>query len=207
MSRLMALFYDGVMGFAERACLGDWRRELLDGASGRILDIGAGTGIILKHLPEHADLEVFLAEPDPDMRQVLAKRLSLRPQLKARILDAASSRIPLGDSSMDFVMVSLVLCTVPDARRTLCEIRRVLKPDGWLLFLEHVGGRMGTNYRTLQDVVTPVWRRLAGNCHLNRDTETAIQEAGFRILSIRRASMARGLPLITPCIRGVAIPL
>ena len=102
-------------------------------------------------------------------------------------------------------MASLVCCSVTNLERALREIRRVLKPGGGLVFMEHVADEHGTRRRRWQNRITPLWRKLAGNCHLNRETEAAILAAGFTIRDIRRENMRKAISLVEPTIRGIAI--
>lgn len=203
MSFLAARLYDRFMAGAERACLGEWRRQLLEQVHGDVLEIGAGTGANIEHYPDSVS-RLVLAEPDRHMRRILERYVSDRGIGAIRINDDSAERIRAGDGSFDFAVTALVCCSVSDLRASLLEIRRVLRPGGRLVFLEHVAAAEGTSRRRWQDWITPVWRPVMGNCHLNRDTERAMLDAGFRMKEIRRESMRKAMPILRPTIRGIA---
>lgn len=205
MSRLFAAVYDPFMRKSERACLSEWRRELLSALEGRVLEIGAGTGANVPHWP--ATLErLVLTDPDEHMMKRLRRRLDEdSPVLRAspEVLVANADALPFGDASFDAIVSTLVLCSVPDQATTLAELRRVLRPGGTLVFLEHVAsddeGRLRWQRR-----LEPLWSRIAGNCHLTRRTAEAISSAGFTIEVLVKESMRKALPVVRPTIRGRA---
>ena len=133
--RVFAFGYDWFLGMSERAGLSQRRRELLAAARGRTIEVGAGTGLNLVHYP--AVPELVLAEPNPNMVKRLRARVehSLRV---AEVVQAPGERLPFPDDSFDTAVMTLVLCTAPDPEIVLAEVARVLRPDGLLLFLEHV---------------------------------------------------------------------
>ena len=202
MSYLGAYFYDRFLLPAEEACLKDWRRDLLKNIYGDVLEIGAGTGLNLEHYPESLG-SLVMSEPDKHMREQLIKKIPAI-QHDVKVSTGKAEEIDADDESYDFVVASLVCCSVSNLDSVLMEIRRVLKPGGRLVFLEHVAAPAGTNRRRWQNLANPFWRRLAGNCHLNRETESAISAAGFEILEIKRESMRKAIPLVRPTIRGIA---
>jgi ubiquinone/menaquinone biosynthesis C-methylase UbiE len=199
MSWLMATIYDGMMRGSEEACLGAWRAELLRELSGAVLEIGAGTGATLGRYPK-AVTRLVMSEPDPHMRRKLQARLSSHVEVS----EASIEKLPFEDKSFDAVVCSLVLCSVRDQKTALAQIRRVLKPGGRLVFLEHVAADGKPNRLKWQHRIEPVWKHLMGNCHLTRRTEAEIQAAGFRIERIQRESMRKALPVCRPSIRGIA---
>jgi ubiquinone/menaquinone biosynthesis C-methylase UbiE len=207
MSYFGALFYDKFMLPAEEGCLRDWRRELLAGVRGDVLEIGAGTGASLECYPDSVN-RLVLSEPDRHMRrQIIQKTRSCNLPCKQNITvngDTAEI-ISSENEAFDFVVTSLVCCSVRSLENALIEIRRVLKSGGQLVFLEHVAAAEGTRRRRWQNLLNPFWQRLAGNCHLNRLTESAILTAGFQIQEIRRESMRKAMPLVRPTIRGIAV--
>ena len=191
------------MATAEDACLREWRRELLQQVSGDVLEVGAGTGANIEFYPESV-IRLTLSEPDRHMRKQLEHRVA--GSTKNILVSAGSAEIiDAQDESFDFVVASLVCCSVSDQGAALLEIRRVLKPEGCLVFLEHVAAENGTRRRLWQNRVTPLWRKLAGNCHLNRETEAALLSAGFNIRDIKRESMRKAVSLVKPTIRGIAV--
>lgn len=142
---LSARLYDAVLALAERRALRAWRAELLAGASGDVLEIGAGTGANLPWYPPSVG-RLLLLEPDATMR----KRLARRAPAKATVLAGRGRQLPLGTGTVDTVVSTLVLCSVGDVDEVLAEVRRVLRPGGRLLLLEHVAAPTGTRTRAAQ---------------------------------------------------------
>ncbi|WP_211333557.1 class I SAM-dependent methyltransferase [Sinobacterium caligoides] len=188
----------------EQACLIEWRADLLKGVDGKVLEIGAGTGASLALYPNNSSLELYLAEPDHNMRSQLAEKVNASNLSNVAILACPSEAIESEDNFYDHVFVSLVCCSVNDVEASLQEIKRVMKPGGRFIFLEHVAAEEGTKRRKWQGRVNFLWRKLAGNCHLNRETEKHIKQAGFIITEIKRESMRKSMPLVRPTIRGIA---
>jgi len=173
---IFAALYDPIRASAERRCIGGRRRRLLAGARGAVLEIGGGTGANLTH---YRDVDrVTIAEPDPFMRNRIGPKLE-DARVPVEVSAAGAESLPFPDGSFDTVVSTLVLCTVPDQETALDEVRRVLRPGGRLLFIEHV--RAAEPMARWQDRLEPLWRRLLGGYHLNRDTVAAIEEAGFEI--------------------------
>ena len=198
----MAALYDPVLHFSERIAFSQWRAEVLAGAHGRVLEIGAGTGLNLPHYPPAVD-ELVLVEPDPHMRKRLTRRAS-RCRRRLMIVDAGAVPLPFGDGEFDAVVSTLVLCTVPDVPEALREVRRVLRTGGRFLFLEHVGGAEGSRRLRWQRRLEPSWRRLAGDCHLSRHTLQTISAAGFDVAWVRSEDLPGPLRLGSPVVRGDA---
>lgn len=203
MSWLMAAVYDGFMKKSEEACLAQWRAELLRDVSGSVLEIGAGTGATLTLYPKNVTLLV-MAEPDAHMRRKLAQKIAAAGEARVEISDASIERLPFPAETFHAVVSSLVLCSVPDQAAALAEIRRVLKPGGRLVFLEHVAADSNPARLKWQGRIEPVWKHLMGNCHLTRRTETALLAAGFELEAVKRESIRKALPIVRPSIRGVA---
>jgi ubiquinone/menaquinone biosynthesis C-methylase UbiE len=161
----------------------DRRRETLAGLSGRVIEIGSGSGPNFRHYPD-AVTELVAVEPEPNLRQraLEAARESGRP---VRVLDAVADRLPFADGSFDAAVAVLVLCSVPSQAAALGELHRVLRPGGELRFYEHV---IGTSRRlsTLQRALAPGLEKAFGGCRADRDTTRAIEDAGFRIERNRR---------------------
>ncbi len=204
MPSIIAFFYDKVMKATEQACLIDWRRELLKDVDGKVLEIGAGTGASIDLYPVKKSIELTLSEPEKSMREQLDKKIQ---QLKSKnivVINSTAEEIISPDSTFDYVFMSLVCCSVQDVSKALKEIKRVLKPAGKFIFLEHVAAKPGTNRRKWQNRLNAIWRKIAGNCHLNRETEMLIVEAGFTIVEIKRESLRKALSIVRPSIRGVA---
>src|SRR4051794_9047345 len=171
--RVFALVYDPSLSLGELAGMRRRRRRLLARARGRVVEIGAGTGLNLRHYPEGLD-ELILLEPEPAMRRKLARRAGPGVQ----IVDAVAEQLPFADGSVDTVVSTLVLCTVDDPQRALEEIARVLRPDGELLFVEHVRAESPRLARW-QDRLREPWQRFACGCRCNRATVELMSACGF----------------------------
>jgi ubiquinone/menaquinone biosynthesis C-methylase UbiE len=202
-SWIVSKIYDRFMASAEREVLGDWRRELLATAKGRVLEVGAGTGLNLKYYSKSVT-DVTAVEPDRHMRAQLARRIEQAPNPGVRLVDARAEQLPFSDDSFDTVVATLVLCSVDDVEAALQEFRRVLKPGGRFLFVEHVAAREHSGRLAWQRRLEPVWKRVADNCHLTRRPADAMREAGFELVDLTRESMGKGLPILRPTIRGEA---
>jgi ubiquinone/menaquinone biosynthesis C-methylase UbiE len=184
--RFFAMAWPLIAAAGERFGLSKWRRQMLKGAGGRVIEVGAGAGANFAHYPATVT-EVAAVEPEPALRRraiQAARKAGVRVQVRA----GNAERLPFDDGEFDTAVTSLVLCSVPDQGRALAEIRRVLRPGGQLRFLEHVRARGGGLLRLQRVLDATVWPPLAGGCHLTRDTERAIREAGFEISRIRRFS-------------------
>ena len=204
MAWLRACCYDLALRNTEARCLSAWRAALLRDARGVILDVGAGTGLNVRHVPK-ADTRLILTEPDGDMRARLTRRVAQeRPD--AEVLDAPAEALPLPDHSVDVVVCTLVLCSVPEQAPALAELRRVLRPDGRLLFLEHVAAEEGSALLRWQRRIEPLWWHIAERCALTRHTDQALLDAGFSIETITPERMRGGVPWVSPTLRGVARP-
>jgi len=204
MGRLMAHFYDRFMRQSEEACLMKWRRELLHGTHGQVLEVGSGTGITLPLYPESVQ-HLVLSEPDRHMRGKLSEKIKTANAAAVDVSDATLDSLPFADGTFDFVTCMLVFCSVPDLSRSIAEVRRVLVPNGRLVFLEHVAAEDRPRRLRWQRRVEPIWKRVSGNCHLTRRTEQAIVDHGFELEQIQRESIRKAMPITRPSIRGLAI--
>jgi ubiquinone/menaquinone biosynthesis C-methylase UbiE len=199
--RIMALVYDPFVWLGELAGMRRRRRTLLSGARGRVVELGAGTGLNIAHYPDDGIDDLVLMEPEPAMRRRLARRLQ-RHGHPARIVDAPAECLPLTDESVDTVVSTLVLCTVEDPERALGEIARVLRPGGQLLFIEHV--RSSSRFLgAWQDYLFRPWRGFAGGCCCNRPTGELMRACGFAVAA--DDGVWRGMPrIVRPLIVGRA---
>lgn len=171
---VFAAIYDRMFAAVEDGGLREIRARLLADASGRTLEVGAGTGLDLPHYPD-AVSELVLTEPDPHMARRLRDAVASSPfASRARVVEAPAEALPFEAGSFDTVVSGLVLCSVEDPERTLAEIARVLCPGGRLLFLEHVRAPEGSTRARWQDRLERPWGLIAGGCHPNRRTVEAI---------------------------------
>jgi ubiquinone/menaquinone biosynthesis C-methylase UbiE len=200
---MFAAMYDRGLQATEDAGLREMRRELLAGARGRVLELGAGTGANLDLYPDGVG-ELDLVEPDPHMAKRLRATVA-RSGRKATVVEAPAERLPFADASFDTAVVTLVLCTVPSPPAALSEAARVLKPGGRLLFLEHV--RAGdAELARWQDRLEKPWRFLGDGCHCNRDTVATLAASGFEIEDLQRGQLPKAPPIVRPLARGTATP-
>jgi SAM-dependent methyltransferase len=198
---LFAAVYDRLLAPAEAAGLAGHRRRLLASARGRVLEIGAGTGLNLAHYPTNTVDEVVLLEPDGAMRRRLADRARTAP-VPVQVRAGGVADLGPGDGPFDTVVATLVLCSVPDLAAAIQSIGAVLADNGEFLFLEHVAvpglrGRM-------QRLATPVWRHLAGGCRLDRDPILAATDGGLAVIECNRFDLPAAAPIMRAAVRGRA---
>jgi len=200
--RLFAAMYDRGLKGTEDAGLREMRRETLADAQGRTIDLGAGTGANLALYPD-AVTELVLAEPDPHMIKRLRQKLAESGR-DAEPVEAPAERLPFEDSSFDTAVFTLVLCTVPDPETALAEAARVLKPDGKLLFVEHVRAK-DAGLARWQDRLEKPWRFVGDGCHCNRDTVATIEASPLTVEEVERGRLPKAPPLVRPLVRGSAV--
>jgi len=184
MSKWFPKFYDTLMEPLERRGFRDIRKELIHKATGIVLEIGSGTGFNFPYYEDTQVIKVFAVEPEPLMREQSLARAA-RATVPIEVILARGEELPFPDNSFDTIVGTLVLCTIPDPFKALEEIRRVCKPDGQILFFEHVRLNHPVLSR-LQDWLTPLWKHLCDGCHLNRNTLQIIKKAGFEVVRIKR---------------------
>ena len=196
---MFAAFYDRVSKGSEEAGLREERRQLLAAAEGATLEIGAGTGLNLEHYPE-AVTRLVLTEPDEHMRRRLARRVSeVRPSTE--IVAAGVEGLPFPDGTFDTVVVTFVLCSVPQQEAALAEVARVLKPGGRLLFLEHVRSD-DEKLAKWQDRITPLYNIVG--CNPNRDTLAAIEASALAVETVEHGEVPKAPKVERPLITGTA---
>ncbi|TNC25459.1 class I SAM-dependent methyltransferase [Amycolatopsis alkalitolerans] len=202
-NRLFAWWFARYGGRNEARGNARLRAELLAGVSGRVLEVGVGTGLNLPHYPAGVE-QLTAAEPEPTMREKAAGAAARAP-VPVRLVDAFADALPVEDSSQDAVVVSGLLCSVPDPVAALVEFRRVLRPGGELRFYEHVRARQPVRAR-FQDLSDHVWPRLMGGCHPNRRTLETIRATGFEIEHVRDLIFPPGakVSVVAPRIHGLA---
>ena len=189
---------------ADRRGAADHRRRLLEGLSGRVVEVGAGHGPNFAHYPATVT-HVLAVEPEATLREQ-AQHAAARARVPVTVVAGTADALPLGDGEADAVVASLVLCSVPDQAGALAEARRVLRPGGELRFYEHVIARRQPKRAILQLADrSGLWPKLAGGCHPARDTTAAIERAGFTIETLERFgfSPCRLQPKV-PHVLGVA---
>ena len=177
------------------------RQELLAGLSGRVVEIGTGIGSNFAHYPLTVT-EVVAIEPEPYLRAKSEAAASSAP-VPVRVLDGVADDLPLEDESVDAGVVSLVLCSVPNQASALAELRRVIRPGGELRFYEHVISNRKSRRGVQRFMDATFWPRVAGGCHMTRDTRAAMDAAGFVVQRSRRFPFPPG-PLGIPHILGTA---
>ncbi len=168
------------------------RRRLIPSAQGRVLEIGVGSGL---NLPLYTNAVTHLIGLDTSPRLLsMARQVHPGAPVPTELIEGSAESLPMEDKSIDTVVTTWTLCTIPDVLAALREMRRVLKPSGELLFVEH-GRSPDTKVRRWQDRLTPVWKRVGGGCHLNRPIRELLQQSGFRIEQIDTGYMKGPKPM------------
>lgn len=180
-----------------------YRERVVAAAEGRVLEIGIGSGLNLPFYHRNGPEEILGLEPSPRLIN-MAQRVAAGPPMPVRFIEGSAEQIPLEAKSIDCVVTSWTLCSIPNAHTALGEMRRVLKPSGRLLFVEH-GQAPEQNVRKWQNRLTPVWARVSGGCHLNRPIQSLIEDAGFRLDRLDTGYMP-GPKLMTFMYEGSARP-
>ncbi|MBI1885895.1 MAG: class I SAM-dependent methyltransferase [Chloroflexi bacterium] len=202
-----AAIYDRMMASAEKSFMRKVREEIAGGASGRVLEIGCGTGANFAYYRDGAS-EIIATDPNPYMLE-RARRKAAALSRPIDIRAASAEELPFEDGSFDTVVSTLNFCTIPEPPRALAEIKRVLKAGGEFRFYEHV--RYDHAFGAFwQDLVTPVWRWFGAGCHPNRDVASLIREAGFDFVELEHSKPLPPVPPMVfsrPHIKGIARPL
>lgn len=196
---MIGWLYDFLADRSGQAGTLERRRALLASLEGEVIEIGAGTG---RSLPFYERARRVVAiEPDESM----AKRIELRlPEVRVpvEVVAGSAEALPFPDESFDAAVAAFVLCTIADPARALAEVHRVLRPGGQLALLEHVRG--SDRLASWQDRLTPLHSRLAGGCHLNRDTLATVARAGFDVNGVEPVRLEEPIAIYRPGIQGVA---
>jgi ubiquinone/menaquinone biosynthesis C-methylase UbiE len=204
--RFFARYYPIVMGWSEKAGEAERRHELIATATGRTLEIGAGSGQNLPHYPTTVT-ELTISEPSLHMIRQLTKRFddAPPPARTRRLIQAGAEELPFRDGTFDTVVATFVHCSIPDPAAALREIARVLRPQGRYLFIEHVRSSDSPMLARFQDLVEVPHRYLAAGCYPNRRTERLLAESPLTVSELIHERMPRALPTVRPNIRGVAV--
>jgi ubiquinone/menaquinone biosynthesis C-methylase UbiE len=196
-----ARFYDRMTAGAEKSGLRAHRQVLLAKASGKVLEIGGGTGANLPFYGSGVE-SLTITEPSEPMARRLERRLD-QHQVPAEVVRAPAEELPFESGSFDAAVSTLVLCTVSDQERALGELRRVLRPGGRLLFIEHVRSE-SVRLARWQERLNPVQRVIGCGCNCNRATVDEARTAGFKITEVSRDELHRVPPWVRPLVVGVA---
>jgi ubiquinone/menaquinone biosynthesis C-methylase UbiE len=206
--RLFAVYYPSLVRRSDRAGQAHTRERLLAHAQGATLEIGAGSGANLPWYP-NAVTELVLADPSPYMLDHLRSSLaSMSEWPGSGIVSLAAAgfpSLPFADASYDTVVVTYVLCSIADVPAALQEIARVLKPDGRLLFLEHIRAADGSVLASVQDLVERPHRLVGDGCRPNRRTEALLRASSLTVAWLERGEQPSAAPTVRPTIMGVAV--
>jgi ubiquinone/menaquinone biosynthesis C-methylase UbiE len=198
-----ASIYDKMLASEEKKYLGAIREDMLKDVTGDVLEVGAGTGANFQYYRKGA--HVVAIEPDPYMLQRAQERAA-NAAVDIDLRQVAADQLPFPDAAFDFVIATLVLCSVSDPRKVLSEIYRVLRPGSEYRLYEHVRYRNPIG-GLVQDAVTPVWQWFGAGCHPNRDAERLVRESGFEVVSAQRLTHVPPVPpmiFVRPNLRAVA---
>lgn len=159
------------------------REKVVPLARGRVLEIGIGTGLNLPHYDPNKVIKVWGLDPSPEMTAI-AKQAAQSVRFEVQFINGSSERIALDDDLVDTVLITYTLCSIADTELALREMARVLRPGGALVFCEH-GAAPDRGVRRWQDALNPIWKRLGGGCHLNREIPRLIEQGGFKIAELQ----------------------
>jgi ubiquinone/menaquinone biosynthesis C-methylase UbiE len=193
----MSIYQDRILPHAihwtmRQPAFAPYRNRVASAADGRVLEIGIGSGLNLRSYPAAVE-QIIGLDPSPRLL-ALAHDAALRIPIPVELIQAGAEAIPLSDRSVDTILTTWTLCSIADIRQALAEMRRVLRPGGRLLFVEH-GRAPQPAVQWWQDRLTPLWKRLGGGCHLNRDMSDLIAGAGFRIERLETGYMPGPKPM------------
>lgn len=180
--------------------MAELKQGLLGSVAGKVLEIGPGAGANFSYYPK--DIDWIGIEPNPFMHQYLEEEADLQGFKQITLYKGSAEELPIQDYSIDSVVSTHVLCSVNNIEQTLQEIKRILKPGGSFIFLEHVAADCCTWTRRIQDTIEPVWKVMFDNCHPNRTTSIALENAGFE--SVNYQEFRISFPIVSPHIAGVA---
>jgi ubiquinone/menaquinone biosynthesis C-methylase UbiE len=202
---LFARFYARLSDNMEAAGVGRIRAQLLAGLTGSVLEVGAGSGLNFSHYPDSV-ISVLAVEPEPHLRGI-AEQAAAAAMAPVKVVDGTAEQLPAEDGSADVVVATLMLCSVRDMAAALAEMRRVLRPGGQLVFMEHVRADSAACRRVQRLADATIWPVCFGGCHAHRDPVAAIEAGGFTVTSLTKYRLPESrLPWPTaPHARGTAI--
>jgi ubiquinone/menaquinone biosynthesis C-methylase UbiE len=183
----------------EYQSLGELKQALLGNLQHKVLEIGPGAGASLAYYPK--DIHWIGIEPNPFMHPYLEREAQQQGLSNIELRQGTAEDLPVEDESIDTVVSTHVLCSVTDLQASLQEIKRILKPGGSLIFIEHVAGECGTWTRRVQDGIEPVWKTLFDNCHPNRETWKILEQIGLETVNFYQFKLA--FPIVSPHIAGI----
>jgi ubiquinone/menaquinone biosynthesis C-methylase UbiE len=182
--RILPRLIDVAMRYED---LAPYRRRVAAGAWGQVLEVGIGSGLNLPWYDRAAVKEIVGLDPSPRLIE-MARRRAEALGVPLTLVEGSAEAIAVGDASIDAVVMTWTLCSIVDPPQALAEIRRILRPGGELLFVEH-GMAPDKGVAAWQNRLTPVWKHVAGGCHLNRDMARLVEDAGFTTTALRRGYM------------------
>ncbi len=199
---LFAKYYARVAAAMDRSGFAEYREQLLDGLTGTVVEVGAGTGLNFFHYPPEIE-RLIAVEPEPAMRDKAAEAAqeaenTVLRQTFLKVVGGVAEALPIADASCDAVVVSLALCSVGSQQAALSEIRRVLRPGGEFRFLEHVRSQNGLAAVGQRVADATLWPLLAAGCHTSRDTAEAVADAGFEVRTLTRFRFPPGRLAVQP---------
>lgn len=189
-----------ITGYPGYDNLGSLKQALFKNLQGKVVEIGPGAGANLSYYPQEIDW--IGIEPNPFMLNYLEKEAKEQGLKNVQFRQGIAEKIPCEDNTVDTVISTHVLCSVKDVQASLQEIKRILKPGGQFIFIEHVAGKCGTWTRRLQNSIKPAWKLLFDNCHPNRETEQALTNIGFAEIQCQQFQLS--FPVVSPHIAGIA---
>jgi ubiquinone/menaquinone biosynthesis C-methylase UbiE len=190
-----------ITDLSEYSNLSQLKQALLGSLEGKILEIGAGAGANFAYYPK--TVSWLGIEPNSFMHPYLQQEAENRGFTEIELHQGTAEKLPVEDNSIDVVVSTHVLCSVEDLTASLQEIKRVLKPGGKFIFIEHVAAECGTWMRTIQNGIEPIWQAIFDNCHPNRESGKALEKVGFAEVSYRQFQLS--FPIVSPHIAGVAL--